>query len=165
LRVEFAGHAPDFVALRIEEDKGWGEFKTVYGAQFHACLILNVQADDVDLIAKFLFELVNDGLNRGAANSIGRLEFEQDRRACPNHGLHFFCIFHQRGLARVQDAPGGNQPQDDDAKGEVVIPFGFVGQQDEACNDCKHNGYDNKGILVGDYVHNSLGVGFIFAEY
>ncbi len=165
MRVEVADGAPDFVALRIEEDKGWGEFKTVYGGKFHACLILNVQADDVDLIAKFLFELVNDGLNRGAANSIGRLEFKQNGCAFAYHGLHLLRIFHKWGLARVQDAPGGNQPQDDNAKGEVVIPFGFVGQQDEACNDCKHNGYDNKGILVGDYVHNSLGVGFIFAEY
>ena len=65
----------------------------------------------------------------------------------------------------MQDAPCGDKPHDDDAKSEVVIPFGFVGQQDEACNDRKHNGYDNEGILVGDYVHNSLGVGVFFAEY
>ncbi len=106
MRVEFTDGAPGFIAFCIEENKGWGEIEIVHGGKFHACLILNVQADDVDLAAKFCFELVNDGLNRCAANSIWRLEFKQNGRAFADHGLHLLGIFHKRGLARVQDAPG-----------------------------------------------------------
>ena len=99
MRVKFADGAPDFVALCVEEDKGWCEIEIVHGGKFHAGLFLNVQANDVDLAAKFCFELVNDGLNCGAANSIGRLEFQQNRGAFADHGLHFLCVFHERGLA------------------------------------------------------------------
>ena len=128
MRVEAADGAPDFIAIRIEKDEGWSEIKVVHGGKFHACLILNVQANKLDFIAKFCFELVNDGLNCGAANSIGRLKFEQDGRAIADHGFYFFGIFHEWGLARMQDAPCRNKPQNDNGKGEVVIPFWFVGQ-------------------------------------
>ena len=101
LRVEVADHTPDLIALCVEEDKGWSEIKVVHRGKLHAGLVLNVQANDVDLAAKFCFELVNDGLNCGAANSIWRLKFEEDGRARSDHRLHFFCIVHQRGLARM----------------------------------------------------------------
>ena len=101
MRVKFTDGAPDFIALCIEKDKGWGEIEIVYGGKFHACLVLNVQADNVDLTAKFCFEPVNDGFNCGAANSIWRLKFEEDGRARPDHRLHFFCVIHQWSLARM----------------------------------------------------------------
>jgi hypothetical protein len=88
LRVECADGAPDFIALRVEEDEGGREFKSVRGGKFPADRFLNVQADEVNLFAdadlaiKFLFEPVNGGFYLGACNSEGRLEFEQDRRAC-----------------------------------------------------------------------------------
>ena len=42
LRVEFADGAPDFVALRVEENKSGREFKTVHGGKFPADSFLNV---------------------------------------------------------------------------------------------------------------------------
>lgn len=107
MRIEVADHAPDFVAFCVEEDKSWGEIKLVHGGEFHTRLILNVQANKLDFFAKFCFELVNDGLNCCAANSIRRLEFEQHGRAITDHFLHFFGIFHERGLAGMQDRPRG----------------------------------------------------------
>ena len=101
LWVEVADHAPNFITLCVEEDKSWSEIKVVHGSKFHASLFLNVQANDVDLAAKFCFELVNDGLNCGATNSIWRLKFEEDGRARPDHRLHFFCVIHQWSLARM----------------------------------------------------------------
>ena len=82
MRVESADGTPDFVALRVEENKGGREFKTVHGSKFHTDCFLNVQADKVDLLANadlainFLFKLVNGGLNLGACNSEGRLKFK-----------------------------------------------------------------------------------------
>jgi hypothetical protein len=71
LRVEVADGTPDFIAFCVEKDKGWGEIEIVHRGKLHAGLVLNVQADNVDLAAKFCFELVNDGLNCCATNSIG----------------------------------------------------------------------------------------------
>ena len=71
----------------------------------------------LDLIAKFQFELVNDGLQRDAAYSVGGLEFEQDGLACADHGLHFFRILHEEGGARMQNSPGNYQAGDDHAEG------------------------------------------------
>jgi hypothetical protein len=150
LRVELTDHAPEFVALGIEEYECRCEFKAVYWREFHACGFLNVQADDVQLTFGFFFELVNDGLYRGAANSIGGLEFEQDGCACADHGLHYFRIIHQRGLARVKDGPCRDQAGNDDAEGEVVFCLGFVGKQDHPCDKNEQKAYTDKGILVGD---------------
>jgi len=94
LGVKFSDHAPDFAALRIEVNKSGGEFKTIYRREFHADGFLNIEANEMDLIADFLFELVHDGLYRYAAYSVGRLEFEQDGFASPDHCLHFFGIIH-----------------------------------------------------------------------
>jgi hypothetical protein len=68
LRVETADGAPEFVALRVEEDKGGREFKAVHRGEFPADGFLNVQADDVKRLAngravvQFLFEPVNGRL-------------------------------------------------------------------------------------------------------
>ncbi len=150
LRVKVADGAPDFIALRVKKYKSGGEVEVVHGGEFHACLFLNVQANDVDLVAKFCLELVNDGLNGCAANSVGRLKFKQNGRACPNHRFDFLGVFHERGLARVQDAPCGEKPQNDNAKGEVVIPFGFICKQDETRHQTKADSNGNEGILVGN---------------
>ena len=104
MRVEFADHAPDFVALRVKEYKGGGEFKTIQRCKFLADTLLNIEADDVyrranaDGVGQFLFELVNDGLNLGAGNSEGGLKFKQDGGSRTDERLHLFCIVHERGL-------------------------------------------------------------------
>jgi len=61
LRVKTADCAPDFVALRIEEDEGGRELKPVGGRKFPADGFLDVQADDFDFAAEFLFKPVNGG--------------------------------------------------------------------------------------------------------
>jgi len=135
LRVEGADGAPDFIALRVEENESGSEFKTIHGGKFPADGFLNIQADEVNLFAdadlaiKFLFKLVNGGLNLGASNSIGGLKFKQDGRACADYGLHLSGVVHQRRLSWMQNDPGGNQRGDDDPKGEKVAPFWFVRQQ------------------------------------
>lgn len=128
LRVEIANHAPDFIAFSVEIDEGGGEFKIVYGCKFHADFFLNVQANDKDCIADFLFELVHDGLYRYTAYSIGGLEFEQDGFACSDHRLHLFGIIHKRCLTRMEDRPGDHEPQNDHTKGKVIVPFGLIGE-------------------------------------
>ena len=42
LRVKCANGAPDFVALRVEENKSGCEFKTVYGSKFRTDSFLNI---------------------------------------------------------------------------------------------------------------------------
>lgn len=150
MRVESANVAPEFISLRIEEDEGRRKFKTIHRGKFHAGCFLNVQADDVDLTAKFFFELVNDGLNRGAANSIGRLKFQQNRRTRADHRSYFFGIVHEGRLARMQDAPGGKERRDDHSESKIVVPSWFVGQQDEARHECQSDRDREERILVGD---------------
>jgi len=62
LRVETADGAPEFIALRVEEDEGGREFEAVHGSEFPADGFLHIQADDFDFAAKFLFEPVNGRL-------------------------------------------------------------------------------------------------------
>ena len=50
---------------------------------------------------------------------------------------------------RVKIRVGSNKPKDDNAKGQIVIPFRFVCQQNEACHQRKTNGNGDKGILIG----------------
>jgi hypothetical protein len=62
LRVKLADHTPDFISIGVKVDEGGCEFKAIYRRKLHANLFLDVEADDMDLIVKFQFELVNDGL-------------------------------------------------------------------------------------------------------
>lgn len=70
LCVEFSNCAPEFIALRIKENKSRGKVKAVNRSQVLADLFLNIQADEEDLTFQFFFELVNDGLCGGTANSV-----------------------------------------------------------------------------------------------
>jgi len=94
LRVEIADHAPEFIAFCIEVNEGGGEFKAVQWSELHADLFLYVEANDEEIIADFLFELVHDGLYRYTAYSVGGLEFEQHGFAGADHCLHLFGIVH-----------------------------------------------------------------------
>ena len=94
LGVKFSDHAPDFAALCIEVNKSGGEFKSIYRREIHADGFLNIEALINEPNAISLSELVHDGLYRYAAYSVGRLEFEQDGFASPDHCLHFFGIIH-----------------------------------------------------------------------
>ena len=93
--------------MRVEEDKGGREFKTINGGKFLANRFLNVDADDVkrcanaDFVFELLFKLVNDGLKLGAGNSERGLEFKQHGRAGADRILYAFGVIHQRGLARM----------------------------------------------------------------
>lgn len=78
LRVEFADHAPKFIALCVKVYEGGGKLKIVHGGEFHTYFFLNVDMNDEDVFSKFFFELVHDGLHRHAAYSIWRLELKQD---------------------------------------------------------------------------------------
>ena len=79
--VEFADHAPKFVALCVKVYEGGGKLKIVHGAQFHTYFFLNVDMNDEDVFSKFFFELVHDGAIDNTAYSIWRLELKQDRFA------------------------------------------------------------------------------------
>jgi len=153
LWVKRADGAPDFVALRVEENKGGREFKTVHGGKFPADGFLNVQADDMDLFVdanlaiKFLFEPVNGGLNLGACNSEGGLEFKQDGCACSDPCLYFPGVVHERRLARMKNGPGCDQRGDDDPKGEEVIPFWFMCKQHVTGCDCQSKCNNKEGIF------------------
>jgi hypothetical protein len=162
LRVECADGAPYFVALRVEENKGGGEFKIVHGSKFHSDSFLNVQADEVDLLANadfvvnFLFKPVNGGLHLGAGNSEGGLKFEQDGRASADQCLHRFGIFHQRCLARMQNHPGGNEAGEDDPEGEVVVYFWLVRKQHKASGNYQYNGNYKKGVFSEEWDQKTL---------
>jgi hypothetical protein len=95
---------------------------------------------NADFVIQFLFELVNDGLNLGAGNSEGGLEFEQDGCARANEFLDGHGIAHQRGLARMQDYPCGNKGGDNHPKGKEIIPFWFVCEQNASSNDHQTDG-------------------------
>lgn len=62
--------------MRVKKDKCRRKHKIVHGSQFAPDLILNVEADNQNLISQFVFELVDDGLYLGAGNSIRGLEFQ-----------------------------------------------------------------------------------------
>jgi hypothetical protein len=49
---------------------------------------------NADFVIKFLFKLVNDGLNLGACNSEGGLKLKQDGCAGADHCPHRFGIVH-----------------------------------------------------------------------
>ncbi len=135
--------------MSIEENEGWGEFKAVNRRKFAANRFLDIQADKKDLIAKFNFELVHDGLDRSASNSIWGLEFEQDGFARTDHILDHLGIVHQRSLTRVHHDPCREQASDDDAKGQIITPFWFVGKEHEPDDKCQRRSYQQEGILIG----------------
>jgi hypothetical protein len=153
LRVKCANGAPDFVALRVEENKSGREFKTVYGGKFHADSFLDIQADnvefftDADFVINFLFKLVNGGLNLGAGNSERRLEFQQDGCACADHCLYLFGVIHERCLTRMQNNPGCDQGGNDDPECEEIIPFWFVREQHVTGCDSQPKCNDKEGIF------------------
>jgi hypothetical protein len=154
LRVEFSDLTPDFIALSVEENKCWREFKIVNRRKFPANGFLNIytnnmnwNADSVSTI-KFFFKLVNGGLNFGASNSIWGLKFKKHGCASADHFLYLFCIVHERRLARMQNNPCREKASDNNAKGEVVVPFGVVCKQDKPCRDDEAQGDENKGILM-----------------
>ncbi len=93
-RIKFADGSPQFVALSVEKNECGRKFETVNRCEFAANGFLNVQSYEEDLILEFHFELVHDGLDRGASNSIGRLKFKQDGLARADHLLHLFGIVH-----------------------------------------------------------------------
>jgi hypothetical protein len=148
--------------LRIEEDKSGCEFETVHRGKFPADGFLNVEAYDVDLSAdadlviKFLFEPVNGGLNLGAGNSIGGLEFEQDGCASADEGLYLFGVVHQRGLDRVQNDPGGDQCGDDNPEGEEIVPFWLIGEQHKTSGNDQTGSHKDKGVFTDKWKHKHL---------
>jgi hypothetical protein len=146
LRVEIANGTPNLVTLCVEKNKSRREFKTIYGRKLHTDTFLYVQADKVDLFAdaglaiKFLFKLVNGGLNLGACNSEGGLKFKQDGRTCADDCLHRFGIVHERSLAGMQNHPGHDESDDNNSKGEVVVQFWLVRKQHKAGGDDQQKG-------------------------
>jgi len=110
----------------------------------------------MELAVCFFFELVNDGLYRGAANSIRGLEFKQYRGAAADHGLHHFGIVHERGLARMQDCPCCDQAGNNDTECKVVFYSRFVGKQNQARDKNEQNRYRDKGIYVGNKIQWTL---------
>lgn len=101
----------------------------------------------MNLIANFQFELVHDGLYRDAAYSVGGLEFEQDRLSRADHCLHFLCIVHEQGLARMQSHPCGDQGAHDHRECEIIVPARAVGQKDQPGDESKPGGDEDVGIL------------------
>ena len=75
LRIETPHFTPEFDPIPVEVDKGGRKFEAIEGRQFAPDFFLNIKADEKDLVTKFIFELVHDGLYLGAGNSVGRLEF------------------------------------------------------------------------------------------
>jgi hypothetical protein len=152
LRFETADRSPKLIAFGVEENKGGREFEPVQGREFLGDILLNVQTDDLNLITQFLFELVDDGLESGANNSIGGLEFEQDRYAIPDHGLHLPGVIHQGGLSRMQYDPGSDDEPHNQAEGEVIPPFWSAGEQDQPAHPRQQNGSDRPE--VGHHEHH-----------
>jgi hypothetical protein len=97
---------------------------------------------------KFVFELVHDGLNLGAGNSVGRLKFKQNWRASSDHILDSFRIIHERRLTWMQNDPCRNKTCHDDTKGEVIVPLGLIGKQDNSGRNNERQGNENEGILT-----------------
>jgi hypothetical protein len=85
---------PEFIPLSIEINEGGRKFETIDRRQFAPYFFLDIKTDEKDPVTKFVFELVHDGLQLGAGNSVRGLEFQQDRFALPDHGLHRLGVFH-----------------------------------------------------------------------
>lgn len=153
LRVEGPDGSPDLIAFCIEINKGRGEFKSIHRREFLADVFLNIQPNYMDLVAQFCFQLVNDGLNRCAAYSIGGLKFEQDRRACADHLLHQFGVVHEGRLARVQDDPRAEQRGCDHSEGKKIIPLRLVCQQNQAGNSRKGKAGHQPEITQEEHQH------------
>jgi hypothetical protein len=75
LRIKATDFTPEFNTVPIKIDEGRGKFKIIDRSQLTPDFLLNVEADEKDLIPKFVFELVHDGLYSCACNSVGGLEF------------------------------------------------------------------------------------------
>jgi hypothetical protein len=50
LRIKAAHLPPEFLPLRVEEDKSGSEFKTINWREFLADMLLNVEADERNLV-------------------------------------------------------------------------------------------------------------------
>ncbi len=154
MRIEHTNGAPEFIALRVEEDEGRREFEAIGGGELPADSFLDIQADDVNRLAdcgaaiQFLFEPVNGRLQLGAGNSVGGLEFEQDGRTSADEGLHLFGVVHQRGLDRMQDDPGDDQRGDDDPEGKEVVPFWLVGEQEKSRRHPQPDCHKKEGVFT-----------------
>jgi len=76
LRIEASYFTPDFFPVLVKVNEGGGELKTIDKGQFATDFFLDVETDEKNFVSKFVFELVHDGLNACAANSVGGLEFQ-----------------------------------------------------------------------------------------
>lgn len=76
LRIQAPYFPPEFNARFVKINEGRGESKAIYWCQFTSDFFLNVETDEKDLISKFVFELVHDGLYSCTCNSVRRLEFQ-----------------------------------------------------------------------------------------
>lgn len=94
LRIQSPHFTPEFIPILVKIDKGGSELETIDWCKIPPNLLLDVETDEQDFISKFVFELVHDGLQLCAEDSIRGLEFQQDRLALPDHGLDRFGIVH-----------------------------------------------------------------------
>ena len=70
LRIETPHFTPEFITIPIEVNERGCKFKAVDRGQFSPDLLLYVQTDNKELVDEFIFELVHDGLDLSAGNSI-----------------------------------------------------------------------------------------------
>lgn len=140
LGIESPHFAPDLDSISIEIDKGRSEFKTIDRGQLTPDIFLDIEADEKELVAKFIFELVHDGLYLGTANSVRGLEFQQNRPTLPDHGLNRFGIVHQGRLGGVQQEPGHGQPNEHDTQGDIVTGLRFLPEQNKDHQKHKSSG-------------------------
>jgi hypothetical protein len=131
---------PQLISIRIKEYEGRGELETVGRCQFTTDIVLNVEADDKQFPAGFFFQLVNDGLYPGAGNSIGGLEFEQNRQALPDLGLDCPGVFHQWGLPGTDGHPREDHPHEDHREGDNVRESRLLAEEKQPKNDQEENG-------------------------
>ena len=101
LRIEPADRAPDFIPLRVKENKGRRVLEAIHRRKLHARSFLNIQADKMYPVAKFLFEPVNYGFQCCASQSVRRLEFQHDGGAAADQPGHHAGITHRQSLLRT----------------------------------------------------------------
>ena len=145
-----AYRAPEFLSLRVKENKSGRVLEAILCSQRVPGFALNIQPEYDQMVLVLGFDPIHDGFHRCAGKSVRRLELEQDGHSLSYARLDLGGVMAQGDLAWVEEDPPYKQSKHQYAKDQKLGPIWFPAKQDEPGDDHQDRCDPNSGILIED---------------